>query len=419
LRNSRFPEMLEGDTRAMLASCQLGERRLQEIFRRFGTDVVLTAFREQLSRSEDVARRVFLSQVAPGKHTFRGFIDGDGRSNRTYKVQLDLIRAGDWVIADFRESDDQAEGPINFIASLGVVQLMFARFVMAAEPSLPLNEGTLRVIDELRTRPGSILAPQFPAAVGVRAHAKQKTNSTVLGALATATGGQTPASSATYVLVYLRARDPKTGAAVLYVDGIGVGTGGRPFANGLDVIYSNNQKNYPAEFVDSSFPLRLERYAVHVDSGGPGKHRGGCGCVRDIRILSDGATLATRMDNARFPAWGVNGGRAGRRGRITVNPGSSDEREIESLRDGNKLREGDLLRVETAGGGGWGDPLERDPWLVASDVANGFVSEKAALADYGLVIDPVSLAIDEAATAAERRRQARPWQLFDLGAAEA
>ena len=159
----------------------------------------------------------------------------------------------------------------------------------------------------------------------------------------------------------------------------------------------------------------MERYAARPDSGGPGLHRGGCGVVRDVRVLAEKAELATRMENTVVAPYGVAGGRAGRTGRIILNPGTPEERELVALGDGIVLKRGDLLRFETCGGGGWGDPLERDPERVRTDVARGFITARGAFEDYGVALDPATLDLDKTATDEERRRRARDLPLIDRG----
>jgi N-methylhydantoinase B len=194
-----------------------------------------------------------------------------------------------------------------------------------------------------------------------------------------------------------------------------VGFGARPFADGIDAVYYVAQKNYPVEFAEMEFGVRIERYSLHRDSGGPGTHRGGCGVVRDIRIIADEGILASRLENVTYPAWGVNGGHSGRPGRLIVNPGMPDEREIKPLSDNNRLRQGDLLRMMTPGGGGWGDPLERHPARVRDDVLDGFVSLESALVDYGVVLDSKTFEVDEAATYQCRRNTPRQTAMFHRG----
>jgi N-methylhydantoinase B len=202
---------------------------------------------------------------------------------------------------------------------------------------------------------------------------------------------------------------------ILCIEGLGVGLGAKPYADGIDVIYYIAQENYPVEYVEKEFPLRIEQYAIRPDSGGPGLYRGGCGVIRDVRVLCDTAELGNRMENSKFPPYGVAGGRAGRPGSIVLNPGTPDEREVQPTSDGITLQGGDLLRLMTCGGGGWGDPYSRDPMLVQQDVARGFVSLQGALDDYGVVLRHSTLEIDKAATEARRKHRRGAAALFDRG----
>jgi N-methylhydantoinase B len=264
-------------------------------------------------------------------------------------------------------------------------------------------------------RPGSILQPHWPAALGNRAHTLARVQSNVLALLALATGGDAPASNPVYNIYFLRGVDPASGEFFLCSDGIAVGYGARPFADGLDAIYYVAQKNYPAEFLEMVFPMRLRQYALHRDSGGPGLWRGGSGVVRELELLADEAVVALRQDNVLFPSAGVNGGQAGRPGHAIVNPGRVDERPLAAMSDGNVLRRGDVLRLSTSGGGGWGNPLDRPLERVRRDVIGGFVSPESAQADYGVVIDLATGAVDASASERLRAAKRRPVRMFHRG----
>jgi N-methylhydantoinase B len=415
LRNSRLPDMVEGDTKAMMASCRLAESRLLELLTRYGRDTVLDAFETIITQTAERTRPLFLELIPQGTYTFHDYLDNDGVEGRPYRVELTLSRDNDRVWLDATKSDDQARGPINYITNLGLLQIAYGRYLLALDPSLDVNEGLLQNLNEWIAREGSILQPRFPAPLGMRAHTRFRVVACIFGALAQANGGQVPANSPVYVLYYFRAHHPTSRQPILCIEGLGVGLGARPFADGVDAIYYIAQENYPVEYVEKDFPLRIEQYGMRADSGGPGLYRGGCGVVRDVQVLCDKAELGTRMENTKFPPYGVAGGRAGRPGRIVLNPGTADEREIQPVGDGVQLKRGDLLRLETCGGGGWGDPYSRDPVLVQQDVARGFVSLQGALEDYGVVLEPLPLEIDKAAT--EERRKDRPHSLplFDRG----
>jgi N-methylhydantoinase B len=416
LRNSRLPDMVEGDTRAMMASCRLAEARLIELFTRYGTDTVLAAFDACIDATAVRARERFLGMIPQGAWSFHDYLDNDGGAvSRPYRVELALSRQGDTVTLDGSRSDDQARGPINFVTNPGLLRIAFGRYLQMLEPDLDVNEGLLQNLDEWIAREGSLLKPRFPAPLGMRANTRFRVMSCIFGALAQANGGQVPAGSPVYVLYYFRGWDDVHHRPILCIEGLGVGLGARPFADGVDVIYYIAQENYPVEYVERDFPLRVERYAVRPDSGGPGYHRGGTGVVRDVRVLCERAEVATRMENTLVAPYGVLGGRAGRTGRVVLNPGTPEERELPGQGDGVQVKRGDLMRFETCGGGGWGDPLTRDAMRVRQDVARGFVTVRGALEDYGVVLDPATLEIDKQATDEARAARAGETPLIDRG----
>jgi N-methylhydantoinase B len=413
LRNSRFPDILRGDIRAVLAGCRLGERRVLELFDRFGPDTVIDAWGFFERQCRDTIRKTLESRIPDGTYETEDAVDGDGMSGRPFHVRARLVKDGGRIVIDTRESDDQARGPINFIMHESVPKLILGIYLLSGHPTVLLNDGAQDAIDEVLVRPGSILQPRWPAALGNRAHTLARVQSSMLALLALATGGDVPAANSVYNIYFLRGVD-RTGEFFLVSDGIAVGYGARPFADGLDAIYYVAQKNYPAEFMEMIFPLRLRRYALHPDSGGPGRFRGGCGVIREVELLADEAVIAIRQDNILFPPAGVNGGRAGRPGRCVVNPGRADERVLAPMSDGNVLHKGDVVRLFTSGGGGWGDPLDRPAERVARDVAGGFVSRESAREDYGVILDAHGR-VDIHATVTLRGLKRAPVSMFHRG----
>jgi N-methylhydantoinase B len=413
LRNSRFPDILRGDIRAVLAGCRLGERRVLELFERFGAETVVDAWAFFERQCRDTIRKTLESRIPDGTYATEDAVDGDGMSGHPFHVRARLVKDGGRIVIDMRESDDQARGPINFIMHESVPKLILGIYLLSGHPTVLLNDGAQDAIDEVLVRPGSILQPRWPAALGNRAHTLARVQSSMLALLALATGGDVPAANSVYNIYFLRGVD-RSGEFFLVSDGIAVGYGARPFADGLDAIYYVAQKNYPAEFMEMIFPLRLRQYALHRDSGGPGRFRGGCGVVREIELRADEAVIAIRQDNILFPPAGVNGGRAGRPGQCVVNPGRVDERILAPMSDGNVLRKGDVVRLSTSGGGGWGDPLDRPAERVARDVAGGFVSRESAREDYGVVLDARG-GVDAPATTERRDAKREPLRMFHRG----
>ena len=393
-RNSRFPEMIKGDTRASMAAVRLGERRLGELLERYGLAPAAAAFQQLIDETERETRARFRALVPLGSYAFTDTIDSDGHGNGPIKLRYRLDVTPDRITLDATESDDQTPGPINFLMSPGIPAMIFAAYLLGESPQAMLNAGAERVIDEVRLRPGSVLQPRFPAPLGMRGITMMRNMAATLGLLNVATEGQAMAAHSAYVIWYLRGRKDD-GELFLLSDGLGVGYGARPFADGNDAVYLVAQENFPSEFLDQVFPLRTLGYTINSDSGGAGRWRGGCGLVREIEVLAPEAMISMRIDNVRFPPWGVAGGKAAGSGRCIVNPGRPDERLIDPLSDGNIVRRGDVVRIETGGGGGFGHPFDRQPELVLADVRGGFVSAASALADYGVALtDGTSIDID-------------------------
>lgn len=413
VRNTRFPDMVRGDLSAIMAAVRLGGRRMEEIAERFGAGAVEAAFAGMLDQSERALRKAFAERVPDGRYSFRDYIDSDSVSEKSYAVAVTVEKRGETIALDYSASDDQAQGAINFIMDSSVPKTMCGLYFTGQEAGVALNGGFHRAVGEVKTRPGSIVSPREPAPLGMRSHCLTRVNSSLFGAFAKATGGNVPAASSVYVLYYLRSWNKERSELDLCIEGLAVGFGARPHADGIDAVYYVAQKNYPIEFAEMEFGVRVEGYAMHTDSGGPGFHRGGCGIVRDLRVVGDEAVIGLRMDNMRWPAWGVKGGMGGGAGRIVVNPGMADERELRPMSEGNKLKKGDLVRIMTPGGGGWGSPLERAAGQVRDDVLDGFISAESAERDYGVVLSSDLTDVDAAATDARRKELARmPRGLF-------
>ncbi|RPI42744.1 MAG: hydantoinase B/oxoprolinase family protein, partial [Betaproteobacteria bacterium] len=385
-------------------------------FERYGAAQVDAAFEALHARSERAVRACIETTIRPGRYRFADYVDNDCVTDTPYRVEVEVEFDRDGVaLVDCTGSDDQARGPINYLMHPDSCRMLFSRYLVSVDGTVHQNAGAYRPIGEVRLRPGSILQPLRPAPLGLRAHTLWRFANAVLGVFAQATGGKTPAGSPDYVIVIFHALDAKPGEHFFCTDGLGAGQGARPYADGLDVIYVGTQKNYPIEFLEGAYPMRIERYAIAPDSGGPGRYRGGVGIVRDYRILAEKVMVATRMGNQRTHPWGVKGGRTGRPGRIVVNPGQPGERIVPGFAEGVILARGDLLRFITCGGGGYGDPFEREPERVLDDVADGFVTAQAALEDYGVVLDASGLRLDEAATARARSAPRPVAALFDRG----
>jgi N-methylhydantoinase B len=409
-RNSRFPEQSVGDMSALMASVELGATRVAQIFTRFGQEVVTDALAQLLARTRRIVRKKLAETFPYGTHRFTDAIDGDGHGHGPFKIRFALTRekgfdGEDRFIFDATETDDEAPGPVNLLMNPGIPGMALGLYFLGGDPAQVCNAGGPKALDEVRLREGSLVQPRFPAPLGMRGLTLMRVLAALNG-LVNAAGGGAPASHSAYVISLVRGSytdEANVSRSFLLADGVGVGYGARSFADGLDAVYFVAQENYPVEFLELAYPVRLRRYGVVPDSGGPGRFRGGCGIVREYEILADHAVMACRIDGVANPPWGINGGKPGGVGRVTLNPGTPDERPIEPLSDGNVLKYGDVVCMETGGGGGYGDPFERPADAVLEDVAGGFVSAESAARDYGVAI--VEGGIDWVATSRLRSRR--------------
>jgi N-methylhydantoinase B len=406
-RNSRFPEMVKGDTRASIAAIRRGERRLVELFERFGRDPVVAAFAALLDETERELREKLRALLPEGEHRFTDRIDSDGHGTGPIRLRYSLKVTPERITLDTSDSDDQVPGPVNFLMSPLVPAMVFGSYLLGDGSSSLLNAGVERVIDEVILREGSVLQPRFPAPLGMRGVTMMRNMAACLGLLNVATAGRAMAAHSAYVIWYLRGR-MDDGKLFLLSDGLAVGYGARPTSDGNDAVYLVAQENFPSEFLDSVFPVRVRSYAINPDSGGPGRWRGGCGLIREVEVLAPEAMVSMRIDTVENPPWGVAGGKAAGSGRCVVNQGRPDERILKPLSDGNIVRRGDVVRIETGGGGGWGHPFDREPDRVLADVRAGFVNRERAEEDYGVILtgDGIGIAVNSAAT--RRRRADRP-----------
>jgi N-methylhydantoinase B len=439
-RNSRMPESLAADLDAECSACLHGARRLAELFQRYGRADVEGCFDEIVASTTRTYRQEILAKIPVGTWTWEDYAEHDGVDPpRLHTQRITLTRTpsdepgGPRLILDFSGTSPQAKGPINHCANYADGNFL-AKWLapilrnLADSPErmaeLDVNEGIVELMELRFPPPGTLLTPVFPAPTNARTFVILRLLGVFAGVLAKAVGGQMPADQETirYTGVY---GQTAAGEPFLMREVLGGGSGGRYYADGEDTIHVvPDSRNLPAEFTEARFPLLVERLGLAVDSGGPGKFRGGLGYEKVLRMREDGYFMSI-ADRSILSCWGVNGGRAGRPFSVTVDPGGPDEREVDALADGELVPAGMLIRIRTTGGGGWGDPLERDPALVARDVRWGKVSRAAAASDYGVVLtwpgdDPGGEPIvDEAATRGLRdsRRGARPAEqpFFDRG----
>ncbi len=414
-RNSRFPDMARGDVRASIAAVRLAERRIEELFDRFSAPTLDATFETLIGQTETAVRDGFREIFGIGSYQFADRLDTDGHGTGPITVRLSLSSSETGIVLDATESDDQVRGPVNFLMHPSVPKMIFGIYLLSKDPSLVLNEGVFQALDEVKVRDGSIVQPKFPAALGLRTHTLARVQSACFGLIDVASPDHAHASSSIYSFNHVGGIDSRTDTPFLKSMGVAVGHGARPHADGIDAVYYVAQKNYPVEFVEQNYPLRVRRYSINQDSGGPGRWRGGTGVVRDLELCTDEAVVAVRMDNVDCPPWGVKGGMAGRSGRFTLNPGTPNEKRLKALEEGVVMGRGDILRIETVGGGGCGHPFDREPERVLCDVLGGFISVECALEDYGVALTEDGESVDETETESARREGRWETKMFHRG----
>ncbi|OPC79200.1 hydantoinase [Embleya scabrispora] len=429
-RNSRMPDSLAADLDAECSACLMGSRRLGELFERYGRETVEACFDAILDKTTETYRREILSKIPDGEYVWEDYAEHDGVDEPMLHTQrITLTKTPDKILIDFTGTSKQAKGPINHCgdyADGNFLKKWLAPILrnLADTPErmaeLDVNEGVVPLIEMKFPEKGTLLTPIFPAPTNARTFVILRLLGVLSGVLAKAVDGRMPADQETirYTGVYGHDAD---GRSYLMREVLGGGSGGRYYADGEDTIHVvPDSRNLPTEFTESRFPFLVERLGLAADSGGPGEFRGGLGYEKHIRMLLD-ASFMSIADRSILSCWGVKGGKAGRPFQVVIDPGGPNEREMEGLVDDEPVKAGEVIRIRTTGGGGWGDPLNRKTESVLRDVRWGKVSRAAAADDYGVVLtgEGDELAVDEAATEALREsiRTARPEvePFFDRG----
>ena len=419
-RNSRMPDSLSADLDAECSACLMGANRLAELFDRYGRADIEAAFDAIIESTTRIYRTELLSKIPDGEYVWEDYAEHDGVDEprlHAQRITLTKLSAGDGVtdgrlILDFTGTSPQAKGPINHCADYagGVFLAKWLAPILrnlAESPDrmaeLEVNEGVVPLIEMRFPAKGTLLTPIFPAPTNARTFVILRLLGVFAGVLAKAVGGRMPADQETirYTGVYGNDLD---GRPYLMREVLGGGSGGRYYADGEDTIHVvPDSRNLPTEFTEARFPFIVERLGVAIDSGGAGRYRGGLGYDKHIRMLVD-AHFMSIADRSILACWGVSGGKAGRSFDVTIDPGGPNERAVDALADAEPVAAGEIIRIRTTGGGGWGDPLTRPAAEVLRDVQWHKVSVAGARSDYGVVITvtPDGFAIDEPGTAAVR-----------------
>ena len=422
LNQVRKPDWNRADLNGLVAACRTAGRRIQELCERFGPDTYTSTLDALLDRNYRAMKALLQMVFKEGETlSFTDYICDDGVGYGPYELKMSLTRTGDKVLIDLTGSSPQAQGPINYFINENLMRMFFGIYMITvADPQILWNDGYYPLVD-VKIPEESFWKPKHPAALNGRNHGIGRVFDLFGGLL-----GQTNPdllnaagfSSSPHFMYSGNYTDPdrKGEWFQLYSIGFG-GIPGRPIGDGPDGhSLWPSFVNIPCEYLESYYPMRIERWETIADTGGVGLHRGGNGVEVAYRFLEPG-TIAIHDDRWLTYPWGVNGGAPGTRGRKWIDRADGSSEILPSKVHDVQVNKGDVLHFVTWGGGGWGDPLERDPELVALEVRRGLVSADGARA-YGVVCDAAGT-IDAAETEVLRSamRAERPDVLptFDAG----
>ena len=400
-KNVRIPVQVFGDLRAQLAACTIAERQFLELIERYGVTDVKIYMTEIIDYAERLTRAAVL-KLPDGEYEFEDWIDDDGIDiDQPIRLFVKITKHGDSMLVDWTGSSEQVKGAINNTLSF-TKAASYTGIRSILPDGIPNNEGVFRVI-EVTAPAGTIANNVMPAACAARGLTGFRMVDCIFGALAkmlpekvcaASDGGNSGVSIGGYDV------DRKP---YIYVD-FACGTwGGRPWGDGLQGNSNMfaNMASQSVEVIEAEQPVEILAYEFLPDRAGAGKFRGGAPYFRDYRFTEREAVLQVRSDRARFRPYGLYGGMPGQPSANYLNP--QDNNQKLTSKPTMIIQEGDVFRHELAGGGGWGDPLERDPADVLRDVRNELVSITSAKNDYGVIFDNELINVDSNKTNALRK----------------
>ncbi len=404
LNNSRMPTMNYFDLMAIVAACRTAEKRVAELCERFGREVYLSSCRALLDRTYQAMAKLIQQNLPEEKVSFEDYIDDDGRGNGPYKMKLTIWREGEHGYFDWTGTDGQAPGPINFFLNEEMFKMFIGVYlIMVFDPQILFNDGFYPLLHVIQPE-GSLILPKFPAALGCRTHALTRLFDVLGGAL----GNQAPdlTTAAGYgTSPYLLYNGYDQNGEFFHLMEISFGgIPGRPIGDGMDAhSWWPLFENIPSEYLETYYPLTVLEYGSRPDSGGAGFHRGGNGVHKVYRFEADGE-IAIHDDRERSQPWGILGGLPGETSSKTLLRANGESVSLPSKISSVEVRRGDRLIYDTAGGGGWKNPLDRPVEMVQADVRRKLVSVDKARDDYGVVLSAETFDVDTAATERLRER---------------
>lgn len=399
--NIRFPEASMGDMRSQMASCMLATRRLEELFDKYGAETISLAMARVLDETEMKCRKV-VEQIPDGVYEAESYLTDDGLGGGPIRIHARVTVTGGEMEIDLSGCSGERRAAVNSRTFAGAR----VAYLALTLPTEPVNEGSFRAL-KVNIPEGNIMMARFPAPMCMWSMIVPTVVDTIIRALAPGLKDLVPAGhfgilSSPLVFTGIH---PDTGKRFIVQSLEGGGWGGRPFEDGESATVSVCQgdvRNGTIEGIELKCPVLFEARELREGSGGAGRYRGGLGIATRVRTLVEGNWICEPPKrNKDNPAWGLWGGRNGVHGAYLIRrPDDGDFSVLETPR--NRVEAGTVVAVTTGGGGGWGDPLERDPEAVLNDVVEGYITAEAAEADYGVAIDVAARKVDASRTAALR-----------------
>jgi N-methylhydantoinase B len=388
--NIRYPESALGDLKSQVAACRLAERRLEEILARYGRDTVEQTI-ERIFDQTEARCRAEIAKLPDGVYEAESLFGGSPLDrNEPVQIKVRVVIAGSDMTVDLTQCSLQRRAPIN-ARTLAAPLIAYKAITL---PNDPVNEGAFRAL-KVEIQEGNYMMARHPAAMASWGRTLPSVVDTILHALAPILPDRIPAAHMGVLggAIVFFGTDPATGQRFVTQSIEGGGWGGRPWEDGESAAVSVCQgdvHNAPIEKMELRWPILVHRRALRPDSGGAGQFRGGLGLEIEVEGLVEGSWTLTDMGRQQYPPWGVNGGKsAATADNLLKLPDEADFKSVNVIR--HAVPAGTRAIVATAGGGGWGDPLRRDPEDVRRDVIEGYVSIEAARQSYGVVLDPEAL----------------------------
>lgn len=372
INNSRTPKERVGDLHAQVAANRIGVQRVTEAYQKYG-DTLLRAM-DELQIYAERCLRAGIRALRDGVYTFHDYVDDMDNLAQEVKVAVVITICGDEITLDFSGSSPQVPANIN-VTYGGLLATVFYTLKALIDPAIPSNSGIYKAFRVI-SRPGTIIHAIEPAPLGERMSTCQRVVEVILGAMYPAIPDRVLACSHDGgTSVNLSGINPRTEEFFVYPEGLAGGEGAHFDRDGMSgvQVHMTNTSNQPVEVLEMECPLMVVRYALRQDSGGVGKYRGGLGVERQIRVLTDHVRFTGHGGRQYIPAWGLAGGGEGAPGGFYLHRAGGNVERLSSVCTGVELHHGDSIQILTPGGGGYGDPAQRDPEQVRQDIENGKV----------------------------------------------